>query len=295
MMGTRATILLADRSPARAEALIEAAFDRMAALAALLTRFEAGSEIGRANAATGNWTAVSDPTATVVEDALAIARASDGAFDPALDRLSELWGFHRRRAPAPLPNGLDLAPWREWRGFRFVTLDRTRRGARLRIEDARAGIDLGGIAKGYAIDRAVDVLREHGVRHALVEAGGDLFALGRQPDGSPWPVGVRDPRRPDRLQAVLSAADEGIATSGDYENFFELAGQRYAHILEPRGARPAAFLRSLTVRARSATVADALATAGCAARGEQELNRLLARLGASGWLAVPATGGEWRA
>ena len=289
MMGTRATILLAHEDSTLAEALVAAALDRMEAIAAVLTRFDPGSEIGRANALAGERIAIGHDAATVIQTALSIARASDGAFDPGLDRLSTLWGFHDRAAPAALPTAAALAPWRGRHAHRAVELTWLGGQAWLRIRDAAVGLDLGGIAKGYAIDQGVALLRAAGARHALVEAGGDLYALGSHPGGGAWPVGVRHPRDPKRMLAVLSVRDEGVATSGDYERYFERDGQRYGHLIDPGSARPAPGLRSLTVRAPSAMLADAWATAGFVARPEAA-RALLRRVSTAPWLAVDSAG-----
>jgi thiamine biosynthesis lipoprotein len=297
MMGARATILLAEQNPARAGALVTNALDEMEAVDRLMSRFDANSDVGRANRARGEWVPIARSTAVVVEQALAVARSSDGSFDPALDRLTERWGFHDRRAPSPIPGRTELTPWLGGELHRAIHTRKGVRGWEVRVGAPQAGLDLGGIAKGYAIDSAAALLRDHGVRHALVEAGGDLFALGGHPNGDPWPIGVRDPRDARRLQGVIGARDEGVATSGDYENFFEAGGRRYAHLLEPHAASPARFLSSLTVQAPSAALADALATSGCAQHdgtSRELLSRMLSRLGARAWRAVDSAGREWR-
>ena len=298
MMGTQATILLAERDPVRADALAGAALDEMEVVARLMTRFDAGSDIGRVNRGNGEWVLVDRATGEVIEQALAVARASDGAFDPGLDQLTARWGFHDRIPPARLPDAAELAPWLGGNTHRAIDTQWREGGVRVRLAAPHVGLDLGGIAKGFAIDRAAALLRAQGIRHAIVEAGGDLYALGGHPDGEPWPIGVRDPRDTSRLHSVILARDEGVATSGDYENFFEAGGRRYAHLLEPRSASPGRNLCSLTVRAPTATLADALATAGCAREpGEgtrAALAGLLARVGAQGWLSINSAGEEWR-
>jgi thiamine biosynthesis lipoprotein len=121
-------------------------------------------------------------------------------------------------------------------------------------------IDLGGIAKGYVVDRAVDVLRQSGITSASVDAGGDIRLIGGKPGGRPWRVGVRHPRERDRIIAVLELLDSAVVTSGDYERYFMLGGTRYHHLLDPDTGLPAAGLASVTVVAADATTADALST-----------------------------------
>ncbi|MCA9543427.1 MAG: FAD:protein FMN transferase, partial [Myxococcales bacterium] len=119
---------------------------------------------------------------------------------------------------------------------------------------------LGGIAKGYAIDKAAAVLKAHGLRAFIVDGGGDLFIAGEKAPGVPWTVGVQHPRA-DRVLLALPARDQAVVSSGDYERFFELGGRRYHHILDPKTGLPAGKSVAVTVRAPDATRADALATA----------------------------------
>src|SRR5690606_13732097 len=127
---------------------------------------------------------------------------------------------------------------------------------------ADLALDLGGIAKGYSVDRAVDALRRHGIEHALVNVGGDLYALGRSPDGDPWQIGVRAAAAPQQLAGTIALTDAAVATSGDYEQFFTHGGRVYHHLLDPATAAPrASSLHSVTVQAASCMSADAAATA----------------------------------
>ena len=289
MMGTTATILLHGVPRGRAEVAVEAAFGRMEAVAAAMTRYRVESDVGRVNAAQGRPVSVSVATASVVQAALAYARASDGAFDPALDGLTDLWGFHAAVPVARLPAESRLQPWRARHLYRAVQVGGAADAPTLQLADAAAGLDLGGIAKGYAVDLGVAELRRWGVRDALVEAGGDLYALGRDPAGRPWPVGVRHPRDPTRLLGTLQLSNEAAATSGDDSRYFETGGRRYAHLLDPAQGRPAGTVRSLTVRAASAQAADALATAAAVAPWPAGA-ALLERLGAHQWLVMDSAG-----
>ena len=136
------------------------------------------------------------------------------------------------------------------------------RTSRCEISRPGCGIDLGGVAKGYAVDRAVAALRDRGIEHALVGAGGDLYALGRSPAGEPWRIGIRSPDDSDGLVGTLQAENSAIATSGDYVQFFLYGGRRYHHLLDPTTGEPRrSAQRSVTVRADSCMAADAGATA----------------------------------
>jgi thiamine biosynthesis lipoprotein len=190
---------------------------------------------------------------------LAFAEATDGVFDPCLENTVVLWDVGHRRTP------LDESRTRPLAGRRLYTrlaLDLSDEGGVATLESPDAGVDLGGIAKGHAVDLAARALRRHGMEDGLVNVGGDLVALGVSPDGDSWRVGVRDPDDPHGVARVLEARDEAIATSGDYEAGFWYGGHRYHHLIDPRTARPGGGRRrSVTVRARTCLEADAAATA----------------------------------
>jgi FAD:protein FMN transferase len=266
VMGTTAEIAVLHRDARYAQGAIDAAFAELDAVDRAMSRFRADSEIGRVNAAAGvGAVAVSAATALVVAEALRWADATDGRFDPALARAVELWDVTERSAP-PLPGA--LRRYAGQRLHRTVELERRGDGASIRIHGREAALDLGGIAKGYAVDRAVETLRGWGIRHALVNAGGDLYALGRSPGGEPWRVGVQSPTEPGALVATLALEDRAIATSGSYEQYFAHAGRQYHHLLDPAtGAPRETRVRSVTVAADRCATADAAATAvfGCSA------------------------------
>ncbi|HKJ00293.1 MAG TPA: FAD:protein FMN transferase [bacterium] len=284
VMGTWAHIVLSHPQP-QAQQAMEAAFAALEDVQRRMTRFSPDSEIGRVNATAGRMLPVSALTAEVVSTAVALARASDGRFDPGLGMPEAAWGFYDHRAPRHLPGGW-ARPAPAWRALRLERRDGV---PHLGVADPSVQVDLGGIAKGYGVDRAIEVLRAAGVEHALVEAGGDLRALGPRPDGTPWRIGVRHPRRPGQVLAVLPLRDGAVATSGDYENFFVRDGERYAHLLDARSGRPARFHQSVSVIGPTAMLTDALATAACAAP-PAEAQALLRRTAPGGWLAVDEVG-----
>lgn len=294
VMGTRATILLVHPSREIATAALGAAFSEIAEVERSMSRFRADSDVGRLNAHRDCWLTVAPSTATVLLTALEIARTSDGQFDPCLDGLISLWGFHDRNYPDRIPD-ISLG-FRNGGSVFFHGLAYRQRGKRrlFRLTALSPGIDLGGIAKGYAIDRAAARLREYGVRHALVNVGDDILALGGHPAGGPWRVGIRHPRLPGVFLEVLALRQQAVATSGDYTNCFFRDGRRYTHLLDPHTGRPAAAHRSLTVTASSAMLADALATAAFTA-DPARVPRLLTRLGAEAWYAIDATGRKYGA
>jgi thiamine biosynthesis lipoprotein len=147
--------------------------------------------------------------------------------------------------------------------YRAIEVGTFRERPVIRLGDRDAGIDLGGIAKGFAVDRAVATLRAVGIRSAVVNAGGDLYAMGRSDDGDRWRVGIRSAADPSRIEGQLELQDEAVATSGDYFQGFDYLGRRYHHIMDPARAEPrVTTTHSITVRAPNCMTADAAATAG---------------------------------
>jgi len=262
VMGTVANVLVAHRRREAAEAGIDVAFERLRWVDQTMSRFSGRSDIGRVNRLASREPVEVDPaTATVIADALWWAERSEGQFDPALARVMDVWDpIHRTRPPA-------LAEYARFAGRRLhrgVTVDRWRGRSVVRLDDPDLGIDLGGIAKGYAVDCAVEALTAAGLTDFVVDAGGDLRGIGRSADGDRWRVGVRSPVDPTRLltELELAPAGEAIATSGDYLQGFDFDGRRYHHILDAAGAMPRlASTHSLTIRAATCLEADAVATA----------------------------------
>ena len=274
VMGSLADFTVVHRDRRYAHAAIDAAVARLRQVDDLMTRFRDVSDVGRANlGAVREAVMVNGETALVLGAALEWADRTDGAFDPALGRLITLWDVEHRHEPPPadavhrlagrrLYRGLDVALWRGQPAVRFATDD--------------LAIDLGGIAAGYGVDQAVATLRAWGIRDAIVNLSGDLYAMGRSEDGNPWRVGIRSPERADRLAASLDVEDAAVTTSGDYVKFFEYQGRRYHHLIDPEtGAPRASGMHSITVRADDCMAADAAATA-CFGRERAMSERRLA-------------------
>ena len=259
VMGTIAEAQVAHADERFAETAIDAAFAELRRIEAMMTRFRADSDIGRANAsAARDGVRVSTETGMVIEAGLAWASFSDGRFDPAIGVTSELWDVLNRREPPAAPAVHRLANRGFWRG---VDLSRGPGGAAVRLASRDVHLDLGAIAKGYAIDRAAARLRDLGVAHAIVTVGGDLYAIGGSPAGGPWTVGIRDPHDRHGIAQTLEIADRAVATSGDYERFFTWRGVRYHHLMDPATAAPRRTpMRSATVIADRAMDADAAST-----------------------------------
>ena len=259
LMGTIAEVQVAHADALFAEDAIDAALAELRWVEQTMTRFRGDSDIGRANiGAARDGVRVRAETAFVIAAALRAASASDGRFDPAVGEVSELWNVLERHEPPPERDVQRLAA----RGFwRKVDVDSRGGIPAVRFEDRDLHLDLGAIAKGYAIDRATDALRARGVRHAIVTVGGDLYALGSSPEGEPWTVGIRSPHDHAALAGTLRVSDRAVATSGDYERFFRWRGMRFHHLMDPATAAPRLTpFHSATVLASRCIDADAAST-----------------------------------
>lgn len=256
LMGTIGDVAVVHDDRRAAHAAITAAFDALHRTEALMSHFKRDSDVGLANRrASKQPVPVSGETAHVVAEALRWAEATDGRFDPCLGRAVGLWDVKNAKTPPAGERVRALAGRGLWQA---LELDDNA----VRLRDADAAIDLGGIAKGHGVDAAVAALRAHGIEDALVNVGGDLYAMGRSEDGDAWSVGVVDPRSPGQIGRTLEATDVAVATSGDYQQFFEYRGKRYHHLLDPWTAAPStAVAHSVTVTAATCLAADAAATA----------------------------------
>ena len=196
--------------------------------------------------ARGEQLQVSDELATAIRTATRYAEASDHLFNPAIGRLIALWGFQSDEFKAVVPAPAQIAALVQANPrMSDITLDAAGWAA---SRNPAVQLDFGGYAKGLALDRALSILRSHGIRHALVNIGGNLIALGQHGKRA-WHVGVQHPRRPGAVLELDLKDGEAIGTSGDYQRFFELDGKRYCHIIDPRNGYPAMQTQSITVLA----------------------------------------------
>jgi thiamine biosynthesis lipoprotein len=260
VMGTIAEFAVLSDDSRHAHDAISAAAAELRMVERTMSRFDPRSDVGRANRlAADEGVVITEETRVVIEQALEWAEASDGAFDPCMGRALEIWDVEHRRVPPAERRTRPLAGRRLYRG---VDLSSWRGSPAIRLADRDTQIDLGGIGKGYAVDRAVMALRTRGIDRALVNVGGDLYALGMSPSGDPWKIGIRSPKDPSRLAGTLELTDGAVATSGDYFQFFQHGGRRYHHILDPETAMPRrSTTHSVSVTAGTTMAADAAATA----------------------------------
>jgi thiamine biosynthesis lipoprotein len=276
VMGTLAEVAVVHGDARHAQAAIDDAVAALRAVDRTMSRHADTSEVGRANrAAADRPVAVSAGTAAVIGEALAWAEACEGAFDPCVGRAVALWDVTHRTTPPPEAAVARLAARRL---YRALDLDRWRGEAVVRFTDRDVALDLGGIAKGHGVDRAVDALRARGVTGAVVNVGGDLYALGTAGDGAPWRIGIRSPEDPERLAGTVEVSDAAVATSGDYLQYFTHGGRRYHHLLDPWTAAPRLTpVHSVTVTAARCVQADAAATAVYGMDGARAARVLAAR------------------
>jgi FAD:protein FMN transferase len=295
VFGTRVEVLIYGESGGEARAAAAEVLREFDRLHAMLHAWQP-SEVTRLNDAIARGQKnipVSPELAAIVADAARLAARSDQLFNPALGRLIHLWGFQSDEFKPVLPPDDDVAQLTK---AAPSMADLSVRDNRITSRNRQVQLDFGGYAKGYALDRAVAILRGRGVHNALINIGGNVMALGSK-GGKAWRVGIQHPRAPTPLATLELKDGEAIGTSGDYQRYFELAGKRYCHILDPRSGRPAQGTQAVTIlvtpRPGAGTLSDAaskpLFIAGPAAWREYarklEIDHAL-RVDASGRISV---------
>lgn len=258
-MGTVVRLTLWTDDEARAAAARRAVFDEFDRIDQRMSSWRSDSDVAKINAAagTGKWTAVDPEVFELIDRSQKMSRLSRGAFDITIGSFRGLWKFDQDR-DGSIPSAADVAARKKLVNYRDVQLDRKRKAVRLRKKGQR--ITLGGVAKGYAVDRAIALLHQMSFVDFIIQAGGDLYAGGKK-GARFWTVGIRDPRGSrEQSFAVTQIADKTFSTSGDYERSVIKDGVRYHHIIDPDTGFPANRSRSVTVMAGSALTADLWST-----------------------------------
>ncbi len=260
-MGTYYHIKVVD-APVSVDAvgLREITEQALADINSMMSTYIPDSELMQLNREPTNvWVKVSDPLYSVLKTSERISRLSDGAFDITVAPLVNLWGFGpHRSSEVPSDEAINDALFNI--GFQFVELDENSPQVR-RLKDVK--LDLSGVAKGYGADFLAEIYRDHQLQNFMIEIGGELRISGYNPNGKPWRIGIESPTlaQTGAVQAI-EVANAGMATSGDYRNYYEVDGQRVSHTIDPATGRPITHsLASVTVIADTAADADALATA----------------------------------
>ena len=258
LMGTVVEISVAGREdPDLAVRAVRDAFSEIERVEAKFSTFRPDSLASRINnLGPGEMLEVDDEMLFIVGESIRYYTLTNGSFDITVKPLVDLWGFSARKGKVPANEEIGDALTKIGSGH--IILDK----ASKKVGFAKGGmrVDFGGIAKGYATDRAVEVMKAHGVKNAIVNSGGDMYCLGRKGPKERWRVGIQHPRARDRLLARLSLEGAAIDTSGDYENFFEVGGKRFCHIIDPKTGMPVGSSpSSATIISKSSMEAQALA------------------------------------
>lgn len=278
-MDTLVTITVVSDSENHAEKAIDRAFLEIEKIEKMSSFFLPGSEIFSINKYAGiSAVKVSPDVLELLTEALYVSEKTGGAFDMTIGPVIKLYDFSKKIKPeeSVIKQSLQLVDYRN------LIIDRDRSTVFLRKKGML--IDPGGIAKGFAADKAVETLKKSGIMAGLVSVAGDIKAFGLKPDGRPWKIGIRHPRAEDKeddIMATIELSDMAISTSGDYERFFILDGKRYHHILSPKTGLSAPECQSVSVITKDGVFTDAFAT-GVFVLGPAEGIKLLEKIGFEG-------------
>ena len=306
VMGTKAWITIYSGDRSGAEKAIKDSFRELYRIDAAMSNWKKSSEISILNDSShGMPVKVSQELFALVDSSFEYSRLTSGAFDITARPLVLLWGFERAGgveqddtgaerhgedidAPSSkrTPSKKQIEKTLQRVGYERVSLNAD--SLTITIPEGMS-LDLAGVAKGYAIDRCRSIIEAEGFTSALINLGGNIYALGTPPEASGWKVGIRDPRGSADIVGYLLLKDEAVATSGDYENFVEINGKRYGHIIDPKTGYPADGVLSVTVIAPSGLASDALST-GFFVLGPERAEKVAA--GLKGVKAVFAVGGK---
>ena len=252
-MGSACEVVLASHTQNEAESMAKLAIDEVLRIERKYSRYTTDSVIAKINQQAGRGALqCDDETWALFQFATQLFDKSDGLFDITSGVLRQAWDFKKPEVPTSqkLEVLLPLVGWQK-----VVLQDQS-----IALPLAGMEVDLGGFGKEYAADRAAQVLKEKGVTHGYVNLAGDMRFLGPKSTGEPWMIGIQDPRARDQVVATLPITQGGLATSGDYERYFELNGQRYCHVLNPKTGMPVSYWRSVSVTSPATVVSGCTTT-----------------------------------
>ncbi len=256
-MGSYIDFTVIEKDQEKAAKAIDAAMEAVYRIHNLMSTHESASQITEVNRKAGSEKVkVHGDFLNVVQNSLAFSRETNGKFDITVQPLLELWGFSQKAVS--LPDDKRIRKVLESVGYNNIEVDPAE--GTIGLKKRHTSLDVGGIGQGYAVDRAVEILKAHGIENALVNASGDIYLLGAPRGESGWLIGIQDPLNTEKVVATVRLSNMAIATSGSYENFVNIDGHRYGHILDPVTGRPSEQLLSTTVVAKTTTEADALST-----------------------------------
>jgi thiamine biosynthesis lipoprotein len=253
-MYTIVSITTVSDSADKAQRAADDAFAELDRIAGLLNFYSDDSELSAINRMAGKTPLkVSAETLDIIERSVSISEATDGAFDVTVGPLVKLWDIQKK----VVPDKVTIDRTRAKVGYKNILIDRS--ASTVFIKNMGGQIDLGGIIKGYGADRVVGILKQMGIRSAIVSVGGEVRSYGKKPDGKPWVVGIQNPRGKgpeDAIAATIEISDKALSTSGDYNKYFEKNGRRYHHLIDPKTGYPSLNCGSITVIADDATTSD---------------------------------------
>ncbi|HET7215422.1 MAG TPA: FAD:protein FMN transferase [Terriglobia bacterium] len=257
-MGTSFTLVAYGQSSSYLEEVAAQVFQEIDELDDQMSNYKPESELSSINREAARHAVMVEPRLFgLIQDSLEYSRQSDGAFDITVGPLMKAWGFFRGQGR--LPSKSELEGILERVGYQHVKLDTTART--IQFDTPGIEIDLGGIAKGYAVDRAVDILRDNGISLALISSGtSSIYTLGSPPGENGWKISLRNPLDTSKAACVLRLQNLSLSVSGDYEKFFKIGGKVYTHIMDPHTGMPVENMLSTVVVSPSATDSDALST-----------------------------------
>jgi thiamine biosynthesis lipoprotein len=251
VMGTAIRVELWSDREGDGEAAIDAVMREMHRIDAAMSPFKPESELSRINReAAARAVPLTQEMFTLLQRSISFSRLSDGAFDITFASVGQLYDYRAGTGP----DAAQLIAARAAIGYQNLILDPHTCSVRFARPGVR--IDLGGFAKGYAVDNGAAILRRHGIAHGIVTAGGDSHIVGDR-RGRPWGIGIRDPRREGQVVAMLPLEDAAVSTSGDYERFFERDGVRFHHVIDPKTGKSPSHVRSVTVVAQDGLTTEA--------------------------------------
>ena len=256
-MGTLFDITISHPDEKKAQKAIKKAFDEIQRIEFLASKYISKSEIAKINQSSAeNAFRINIEVYELLRKSIHYSQISNGAFDITIGAIQDIWDFDNENHAIPfsetLLRSLPLVDYKN------IVLEKN---YYVRLKKNGIKLDLGAVAKGYAVDRGIEIIRNEDINNAILNGGGDLKCIGEKSSGSPWKIGVRHPRQPSSIIASLECKNISMATSGDYQKFFIKDGVRYHHLLNPENGMPAQGMQSVTILSKDAVMADAMATA----------------------------------
>ncbi len=262
IMGTFAEVSIYSNDEKTAGMAIEESLDEMERMDRIMSNYKKDSELSRLNKkAAKSPVPCNGELLDVIEQSQYYSELSGGAFDITVSPVVALWGFFREKGHVPPDKEIEkVLPAVSYKNIVVNKSNDTKKPAAISFKNTQTQIDLGAIGKGYAVDKALEIIRKYGISNGCINLGGNIYVLGTPPGKNAWKIGVQHPRNSGEILGYLELKNEATATSGDYERFFEFNGKRYSHIINPQTGRPVSGTIATTIVAPTGTEVDALST-----------------------------------